>query len=69
MGEKTVEFETRLSVRDCGQCFQSGIVNGRGLSARDRGSHREVALLAHHSLAGGAHANQLLEAVKSEFNG
>ncbi len=122
-----MEFETALSVRDCGQCFQSGIVNGRGLSSRiggltaklmggvslnfytpqddspfavlnddppaftvgvsvpkaqgahangtnvhmyvwDRGSHREVALLAHHSLAGGAHATQLLEAVKSEFN-
>lgn len=122
-----MEFETRLTVRDCGQRFQSGIVNGRGLSSRiggitaklmggvslnfytpeddspfaalnddppafavgvavpkaqgahangtnvhmyvwDRGSHREVTLLAHHSLAGGGHATQLLDAVKSEFN-
>jgi hypothetical protein len=126
LGEKAVEFKTSLSVKDCGQHFQSGIVNGRGLSSRiggitaklmggesltfytpeddspfaalnddrpafsvgvavpkaqgahlhgtnvhmyvwDRGSHREVALAAHHSLAGGAHATQLIEAVKSQL--
>lgn len=33
MGEKAVEFQTSLSVRDCGQGFQSGIMNGRGLSS------------------------------------
>jgi hypothetical protein len=33
----------------------------------DRGGHREVVLLAHHSLAGGAHASQLLESVKLQF--
>lgn len=126
MGEKAVEFDTSLSVKECGQRFHSGIVNGRGLSSLiggltaklmggeslswytpeddspfaslngdrpafsvgvavpkaqgahmhgtnvhmyvwDRGAHREVALLVHHSLAGGAHANQLIHAVRSEF--
>jgi hypothetical protein len=33
VGEKAVEFQTSLSVKDCGQRFQSGIVNGRGLSS------------------------------------
>jgi hypothetical protein len=127
VGEKSVEFNTQLSVKECGQRFQSAILNGRGMSARiggltaklmggesltwytpedntpfarlnddqpafsvgvavpkaqgahlhgtqvhmyvwDRGAHREVMLLAHHSLAGGAHANQLIEAVKTQFN-
>ena len=126
MGEKTVEIQTSLSVKECGERFQSGIVDGRGLSARlgditaklmggesltwytpeddspfaalnddrphfsvgvavpkaqgahmhgtnvhmyvwDRGDHRDVLLLAHHSLAGGAHANQLLEAIGSRL--
>jgi hypothetical protein len=126
MGEKSVEFETTLSVKECGHRFRSGIVNGRGLSSRlggfaakmmggeslsfytpedsspfaaldddrpafsvgvgvpkangahangtnvhmyvwDRGGHREVGLLAHHSIAGGAHATQLLTAVRSQF--
>src|SRR4051794_24655129 len=121
MGEKAVELQTPLSVKECGQRFQSGIVNRRGLSSRiggitarlmggesltwytpeddspfaalnddhpafsvgvavpkaqgahingtnvhmyvwDRGSHRDVMLAAHHSLAGGAHASQLIEA-------
>src|SRR3954451_19516300 len=34
VGEKSVEFKTSLSVKECGQRFQSGIVNGRGLSSR-----------------------------------
>jgi hypothetical protein len=34
----------------------------------DRGDHRHVVVAAHHSLAGGAHANQLLETVKQGFN-
>jgi hypothetical protein len=126
MGEKSVEFETSVGVKECGQRFQSGIVNGRGLSSRlggltakllggetltwytpednspfaalnddrpafsvgvavpkaqgahqhgtqvhmyvwDRGDHRDVILAAHHSLAGGAHANQLIQAVTSQF--
>lgn len=126
MGEKSVEFQTSASVRECGQRFQSGIVNGRGLSSKfggltakllggeslswytpgddspfaalnddppafsvgvgvpkaqgahqhgthvqmyvwDRGNHRDVMLAAHHSLAGGAHANQLIQAVTSKF--
>jgi hypothetical protein len=127
MGEKAMEFETALSVRECGQRFQSGIINGRGFSSRlgglyakalggesltfytpqdnspfaglnedqpafsvgvavpraqaahangtnihmyvwDRGGHRDVAVLAHHSLAGGTHARQLIEAVRSQFD-
>jgi hypothetical protein len=127
LGEKAVEFQTPLSVKECGQRFQSGIVSGRGLSSRlggitarllggeslswytpedngpfaalnddppafsvgvgvpkaqgahqhgtnvhmhvwDGGNHREVALWAHHSLAGGAHANQLIQAVRNQFN-
>ena len=126
MSEKAVEFNTPLSVKECGLRFQTGIRTGRGLSSRiggitamlmggesltfytpeddspfaalnddvpvfsvgvavpkangahlhgtnvhmyvwDRGSHREIALLAHHSLAGGAHANQLIQAVQSQF--
>lgn len=126
MSEKQVEFETKLSVKECGQGFQSGILNGRGLSSKiggitarlmggqsltfytpeddspfaalnddppafsvgvavpkaagahqhgtnvhmyvwDRGNHRDVALWAHHSIAGGAHASQLFEAVRSEI--
>ncbi len=126
MGEKSVEFETQLSVRDCGQRFQTGILSGRGWSSRiggitakmmggqsltfytpedaspfaalnpdqpafsvgvavpkaqgahangtnvhmyvwDRGAHRDVALWAHHSLAGGGHATQLIGAVQSQF--
>jgi hypothetical protein len=35
----------------------------------DRGSHRDVALLAHHSLTGGAHANKLLAAARSAIDG
>ena len=48
---------------------QGAHANGTNLNmfVWDRGSHREVVILAHHSLTGGAHANQLLEAVKSEF--
>jgi hypothetical protein len=34
----------------------------------DRGDHRDVALAADHSLAGGAHANKLLQAVRSQFD-
>lgn len=34
MGQKSVEFKTSLSVRECAQRFQSGIVSGRGISAR-----------------------------------
>lgn len=126
MGEKSVEFQTKLSVKECGQRFQSGIVEGRGMSARiggitaklmggeslsfytprddspfaalnddrpafsvgvavpkaqgahlhgtnvhmyvwDRGGHRDVALWANHSLAGGAHATKLIDGVKSRF--
>jgi hypothetical protein len=33
LGEKAVEFKTSLSVKDCGQRFQSGIADGRGLSS------------------------------------
>lgn len=33
MGEKAVEFRTSLTVKACGQRFQSGIMNGRGPSA------------------------------------
>jgi hypothetical protein len=33
MGEKTVEFQTSLSVKECGMRFKSGIENGRGASA------------------------------------
>lgn len=33
MGDKAVEFQTSLSVKDCGQRFQSGVMNGRGLSS------------------------------------
>lgn len=33
----------------------------------DRGGHREVALWAHHSLTGGAHATKLMEAVRSRI--
>lgn len=127
MGVKKVDFQTALSVQDCGQRFQSGIVNGRGLSSKiggitaklmggesltfytpdddspfsalnedrpafsvgvsvpkaqgahlhgtnvhmyvwDRGVHRDVELEAQHSLAGGAHATQLIEAVRSQFD-
>lgn len=126
MGEKVVELRTSLSVKDCGQRFQSGIANGRGMSAMiggltaklmggesltwytpendspfaalnddsphfsvgvavpkaqgahmhgtnvhmyvwDRGDHRAVVLAAHHSLAGGVHANKLIEAVRSQL--
>jgi len=35
----------------------------------DRGSHRDVMLWAHHSLAGGNHADQLIRAVIAEFDG
>lgn len=125
MGEKALEFKTSLSLKDCGQGFQRGIVSGRGLSAMlggltaklmggeslpfytpeddspfaslnddppafsvgvavpkangahlhgtnvhmyvwERGSHRDVVLAAHHSLAGGAHATKLIEAVRSQ---
>lgn len=31
----------------------------------DRGAHREVVLMAHHSLTGGAHARKLMDAVRS----
>src|SRR5688500_18563645 len=34
MGEMTVSFDTPLDVRTCGACFQDGITNGRGASAR-----------------------------------
>ena len=126
MGEKSVEFQTPLSVKQCGERFQSGIMKGRGASAIiggltakllggesltwytpeddspfaalnddppafsvgvavpkaqgahqhgtnlhmyvwDRGSHRDVALLAHHSLTGGSHATKLIEAVKAQI--
>lgn len=33
MGEKSVEFETSLSVKECGMRFKSGVENGRGASA------------------------------------
>ncbi len=128
MGEKVVEFKTSASVKECGQKFESGIKNGRGLSSKlggftamllggesltwyapgddspfaalnddppafsvgvavpkaqgahtngtnlhmyvwDRGSQWDVVLAAHHSLAGGAHANQLIQAVQSRFEG
>jgi len=126
VGEKSLEFKTSLSVKQCGEGFQSAIVDGRGLSSKiggftakliggkalnfytpendspfavldddqpafsvgvavprangahqhgtnvhlyvwDRGSHREVALWAHHSLAGGSHAEQLMEAVRAHL--
>jgi hypothetical protein len=35
----------------------------------ERGSHREIVLWAHHSLTGGGHANQLIQAVVAEFDG
>jgi hypothetical protein len=128
MGEKSVEFRTMLSIKECAQRFQSGIRNGRGMSSRiggltatliggqglnfytpqndspfagadddppafsvgvavpkaygahahgtnvhmsvwERGSHRDVMLWAHHSLTGGAHADQLIRAVTEEFDG
>jgi len=128
MGEKSAEFQTSRSVRDCGMQFKSGIETGRGASAWiggvtaklmggetltwytpddnspfaalnddpptfsigvgvpkangahmngtnvhmyvwDRGAHRDVALLAHHSLAGGAHATKLLAAARSAIEG
>ena len=124
MGEKSVEFRTSLSLKDCGMRFRSGIESGRGASAWiggvtakllggetlswytprddspfvalnddppsfcvgvgvpkaqgahqngtnvhmyvwDRGTHRDVALLAHHSLTGGSHATKLLAAARS----
>lgn len=34
MGEKTVEFKTSLSIKECARRFESGIRNGRGLSSR-----------------------------------
>lgn len=126
MGEKVVELQTPLSVKECGQRFQAGIMNGRGLSSRiggitaklmggesltwytpedsspfaalnddrpafcvgvavpkaqgahlhgtnvhmyvwNRGSHRDVVLAARHSLAGGAHASQLIDAAMSQL--
>jgi hypothetical protein len=126
VGEKVVELQTPLSVKECGNRFQSGIVNGRGLSSRiggitaklmggetltwytpeddspfaalnddrpaftvgvavpkaqgahlhgtnvhmyvwDRGSHRDVVLAAHHSLAGGVHASQLIDAARAQL--
>ena len=33
----------------------------------DRGRHRDVAVLAHHSLMGGAHAAKLIEAARSSI--
>jgi len=129
MGEKAVEFETSLSVQECGLRFKSGIEDGRGTSAWiggitaklmggetlswytppedqspfaalnddrptfsvgvsvpkangahsngtnvhmyvwDRGSHRDVALWAHHSLTGGSHATKLLEAARAAVDG
>lgn len=33
----------------------------------DRGSHRDVALWAHHSLTGGMHANKLLESARASI--
>jgi hypothetical protein len=33
MGEKTVEFQTSLTVQECGLRFKSGIESGRGASA------------------------------------
>jgi len=128
MGQKAVEFQTRLSLQECGQRFQSGIKGGRGISSWiggltamamggesltfytpqdnspfaslntdppsfavgvsvpkangahmhgtnvhmyvwDRGNHRDVTLAADHSLAGGAHANKLIQAVRSQFDG
>jgi hypothetical protein len=32
----------------------------------DRGSHRDVVLAAHHSLTGGSHATQLIDAVRAQ---
>jgi hypothetical protein len=128
LGEKAVEFQTPLSVRECGMRFKSGIENGRGASAWiggvtaklmggetlswytpednspfaaldddppsftigvgvpkaqgahqngtnvhlyvwDRGSHRDVAIWAHHSLTGGSHATKLLAATRSAIEG
>jgi hypothetical protein len=128
LGEKSAEFSTSLSVKECGQRFQSAIYSGRGLSSRiggitatliggkglnfytpeddspfaaldddppafsvgvavpkaygahmhgtnvhmyvwERGAQRDVRLWAHHSLAGGAHADQLFQAVRAQFNG
>ena len=126
MAEKQIEFSTTFTVKQCGQAFQAGIVEGRGLSSKiggltaklmggqslnfytperdspfavldddppafsvgvavpkaqgahkngtnvhmyvwDRGSHRDVALWAHHSIAGGSHATQLIDAVRSQI--
>lgn len=128
LGEKSVEFKTPLTVKECAQRFESAIRNGRGLSSRiggltatvmgghslnfytpendspfataddhppvfsvgvavpkayaahangtnvhmnvwERGSHRDIMLWAHHSLTGGAHADQLIRAVMTELNG
>jgi hypothetical protein len=124
LGQKSVEFQTSLNVRECAARFKSGIEGGRGASAWigggiakvmggetltwytpedrspfaqlndnpptfsigvgvpkmqgahqhgtgvhmyvwERGNHRDVALVAHHSLAGGMHASKLLAAARS----
>jgi hypothetical protein len=78
MGEKSVEFETALSVKECGFRFKSGIENGRGASAwvggvtakliggeTLSGAHRDVALWAYHSLTGVSHATKLLEVART----
>jgi hypothetical protein len=121
-----MEFQTSLSVKECGMRFRSGIEKNRGTSAWiggvaaklmggetltwyspqddspwaalnddppsfsvgvgvpkaqgahtngtnihmyvwDRGRYRDVALLAHHSLMGGAHATKLLQAARSSL--
>jgi hypothetical protein len=127
LGEKSVEFSTSLSVKECAQRFQAAMHSGRGLSSRiggitatlmggqglsfytpddspftaadndppafsvgvavpkaygahlhgtnihmnvwERRSQRDVILWAHHSLTGGAHADQLFRAVMVELDG
>jgi hypothetical protein len=126
LGEKSVQFSTPLSVKECAQRFQAAIHRGRGLSSRiggitatlmggqslnfytpevdspfaaadddpptfsvgvavpkaygahlhgtnihmsvwERGNQRDVVLWAHHSLTGGAHAEQLFQAVMADL--
>jgi hypothetical protein len=49
MGEKTVEFQTSLSVRECGLRLKTGIEGGRGTNA----------------WIGGMHATKLLQVAQS----
>jgi hypothetical protein len=50
---------------------QGAHINGTNVNMYvwDRGGHRDVALMAHHSLAGGAHATKLLSAARAAIEG